>query len=636
LAQRVWPKRCQWPCDRGLTAAFMCGISGGVGPSAPSKHLLDAQLTSIEHRGPDDKGTYLNQGISLGMCRLAIVEIADGKQPAADTFDKIHIVWNGEIYNYRELRSELGQRGVHCRDTSESEVVINLYLEFGLEFINKLNGMFAIAIHDARDNSLHLIRDRIGKKPLWYSQLSDGTLLFASEVRALMLARPDRTLRTDMIAEVMQFGYINSPRSAFNEIDQLEPATVMTWRDAKLETFRYWTPNFEPKLKLGYQDALDETKQLISRAVERRLISQRPLGAFLSGGYDSTIVTAYMAKLMPEKVDTFSVGFKNPLFNEAPYASKIAKFLETNHHELIVNPDPTLILERISSILDQPFADSSIIPTYLLSEFAKKNVIVALGGDGGDEVFGGYDRYLMTPLVQHLNPFLPLIRNVLNFTKSQSNPFSKKPRGVKRHLRIKANLGERYNSIQSLIQFEEIQNYLDIEIQNFQAQDAFFTQLTKPGIRNKLDLMVRSDLLSYLPGDLMVKADLASMANGLELRSPLLDDEVVEWGLQLPKRFRIKGFETKHILKDVARSLVPANLIERPKMGFGIPRAEWLRGDLKDMTYDLLTDQTAKQRGWFNQKKVGQVLKTHMSGEDQDLTLWPMLMIELWARKWFD
>ena len=610
--------------------------SGGVGPSAPSKLLLEAQLKSIEHRGPDDQGTYFNQGISIGMCRLAIVEIAAGNQPASDFSEKIHIVWNGEIYNYRDLRSELEQRGVHCRNSSESEVVINLYLEFGIEFINKLNGMFAIAIHDARDNSLHLIRDRIGKKPLWYSQIADGTLFFASEVRALMLARPDRTLRTDMIAEVMQFGYINSPRSAFNEINQLEPATVMTWRDAKLEISRYWTPNFEPKLKIGYDEALHETKHLISRAVERRLISQRPLGAFLSGGYDSTIVTAYMAKLIPENVNTFSVGFKNPLFNEAPYALEIAKFLGTNHHELIVDPDPTLILERIAGILDQPFADSSIIPTYLLSEFARENVIVALGGDGGDEVFGGYDRYLMTPLIQQVNPLLPTIRYLFNLTKLQSNPFSKKPRDVNRHLRVKANVGERYNAIQSLIQFEEINNYLDIEIQKFQAQDSFFTELEKSGVRNKLDLMVRSDLLSYLPGDLMVKADLASMANGLELRSPLLDDEVVEWGLKLPKRFRIKGFETKHILKDVARSLVPANLIERPKMGFGIPRAEWLRGDLKEMTYDLLTDQTAKQRGWFNQKEISKVLKIHMEGEDCDLTLWPILMIELWARNWFD
>ena len=229
----------------------MCGITGGIGPSAPQQLLLDAQLKSIEHRGPDDTGTYINSGIGIGMCRLAIVEIAAGKQPASDAAEKIHIVWNGEIYNYRELRAELEQRGVHCRDSSESEVVINLYLEFGLDFINKLNGMFAIAIHDARDNSLHLIRDRMGKKPLWISQQSDGTLFFASEVRALMLARPDRTLRTEMIAEVMQYGYINAPNSAFNEIHQVPPACVISWRDGKTTTATYWVPDFDTKVDIS-------------------------------------------------------------------------------------------------------------------------------------------------------------------------------------------------------------------------------------------------------------------------------------------------------------------------------------------------------------------------------------------------
>ena len=241
----------------------MCGITGGVGVSAPSKLLLDAQLKAIEHRGPDDTGSYINQGISLGMCRLAIVEIASGKQPASDASDKINIVWNGEIYNYRELRSELEQRGIYCRDSSESEVVINLYLEFGLDFINKLNGMFAIAIHDARDNSLHLIRDRMGKKPLWISHLSDGTMFFASEVRALMLARPDRTLRTEMVAEVMQYGYINSANSAFNEISQVPPASVLTWHEGKTKIKKYWEPDFDTKVQIPYEEALEVTKKLI-------------------------------------------------------------------------------------------------------------------------------------------------------------------------------------------------------------------------------------------------------------------------------------------------------------------------------------------------------------------------------------
>jgi asparagine synthase (glutamine-hydrolysing) len=614
----------------------MCGITGGVGVSAPNKGLLDAQLKSIEHRGPDDTGTYFGEGVGLGMCRLAIVEVAAGKQPASDSSEKIHVVWNGEIYNYRELRAELEQQGVYCRDTSESEVIINLYLEFGLDFIIKLNGMFAIAIHDARDNSLHLIRDRMGKKPLWISQLSDGTIFFASEVRALMLARPNRTLRTDMISEVMQYGYINSPNSAFNEINQVNPAEILSWKSGSITKVRYWSPRFEPKNDVSYKDAVIETERLITKSIERRLISERPIGAFLSGGYDSTVVTAIMAKLMDQKVNTFSVGFADPRFNEAPFAREIANYLGTNHHELIVDPDPALMIEKISSLLDQPFADSSIIPTYLLSEHARKKVIVALGGDGGDEIFGGYDRYLLTPLVQALNPLLPAIRGVMNITRIQTNPFSRKPRGVKRHLRVKRNLAERYNSVQSLIQFGEVNTFLNVKIEDSPAQDQFMKELQRSGTKNKLDLMVRSDLSNYLPGDLMVKADLSSMANGLELRSPLLDDEVVDWGLQLPRKFKINGFETKHVLKDVARNLVPRELIERPKMGFGIPRSAWLRGDLKEMTFDLLTDQTAKQRGWFDQKEIDKLLRTHMDGLDLDIVIWPILMLELWARNWLD
>ena len=613
----------------------MCGISGGIGASAPSKQLLDAQLKSIEHRGPDDSGTYLNQEISLGMCRLAIVEIAAGKQPASDASEKIHIVWNGEIYNYRELRSELEQRGIHFRDSSESEVVINLYLEFGLDFINKLNGMFAIAIHDSRDKSLHLIRDRMGKKPLWISQLHDGTLFFASEVRALMLARPDRTLRTDMVAEVMQYGYINAPHSAFNEITQVPPASVLTWQDGKTSTQKYWEPDFDTKVQISYEEALEVTKKLIEEAVSRRLISERPLGSFLSGGYDSTVVTAYMAKLMSEKVQTYSIGFHSPQFNEAHHAKQVANYLGTNHHEEILSPDPALVVEKISNILDQPFADSSIVPTYLLAKFARENLIVALGGDGGDEVFGGYDRYLATPVMQKLNPLLGIARSGLKIAGQQSFGNARKINRVGSQLSSKASLAARYSSILSLAQPADLSALLN---PSFQTNAAEVTKLNQfeDGKLSSFDRMIRSDLYSYLPGDLLVKVDIATMVNSLELRSPLLDVNVIEWGVSLPRKYKIKGFETKHILKDVARSLVPANLIDRPKMGFGIPRAEWLRTEMKELVIDTLTDTTASQRGWLDPIQVKKVLDIHMSGQDKDNLIWPMLMLELWARTWLD
>jgi asparagine synthase (glutamine-hydrolysing) len=613
----------------------MCGITGGIGPSAPEQLLLDAQLKSIEHRGPDDSGTYLNSGVGLGMCRLAIVEIAAGKQPASDAAEQIHIVWNGEIYNYRDLRAELEGRGVRCRDSSESEVVINLYLEFGLDFINKLNGMFAIAIHDSRDNSLHLIRDRMGKKPLWISQLNDGTLFFASEVRALMLARPDRTLRTEMVAEVMQYGYINAPNSAFNEIKQVPPASVTSWREGKTTTVTYWTADFDSKIDISYKDALEVTKELIEAAVSRRLISERPLGSFLSGGYDSTVVTAYMAKLMNEKVQTYSIGFHSEAFNEAHYAKQVANYLGTNHHEEILSPDPVLIIEKISQILDQPFADSSIVPTYLLAKFARENLIVALGGDGGDEVFGGYDRYLATPVIQKLNPFLNLARAGLKLVEKRPVGKSRKTMRVGSQLSPKKSLATRYSSILSLTQPNELVTLLNSNIYSNGAETAYINQFEN-GNLTSFDRMIRSDFTGYLPGDLLVKVDTATMANSLELRSPLLDVNVVEWGVSLPRKYKVSGFETKHILKDVARSLVPAELIDRPKMGFGIPRAEWLRTGMKEMLVDTLTDSTCTQRGWFESSKVKNVVNTHMAGEDRDNLLWPMLMLELWARTWLD
>ena len=611
----------------------MCGIAGGVGPSAPSKLLLDNQLNTIKHRGPDDQGTYVNQGIALGMCRLAIVEIADGKQPASDAQDSIHLVFNGEIYNYRELRHELELDGIHCRDSSESEVIINLYLKHGLAFMSKLNGMFAIALHDQRDNSLHLIRDRMGKKPLWVSQTQDGSLFFASEVRALLPVRPDRTLRTEMVAEVMQYGYINSPNSAFNEINQVPPGSYLTWRDGRYKIARYWELDFDTKVNISYDEALEVTKELIEAAVSRRLISERPLGSFLSGGYDSTVVTAYMAKLMSEKVQTYSIGFHSAQFNEAHHAKQVANYIGTNHHEEILNPDPALVVETISQVLDQPFADSSIVPTYLLAKFARENLIVALGGDGGDEVFGGYDRYLATPALQLANPVLGLARSSLNFLGKQSVGNTRKINRVGSQLSPKSSLAHRYSSILSLAQPHELSTLLTKDFQSNGAEQGSISNFNL-GKLSSFDRIIRSDLQAYLPGDLLVKVDIATMANSLELRSPLLDVNVVEWGISLPRKYKIKGFETKHILKDVARSLVPADLIDRPKMGFGIPRAEWLRTDMKEMVSDLLTDQVAVNRGWFNQIEVKKTLDLHMNGTDKDQILWPILMLELWARNW--
>jgi asparagine synthase (glutamine-hydrolysing) len=438
-----------------------------------------------------------------------------------------------------------------------------------------------------------------------------------------------------MIAEVMQYGYINSPNSAFNEIHQVPPASVSSWCDGKIRTSTYWAADFETKINISYEEALETTKELIEAAVSRRLISERPLGSFLSGGYDSTVVTAYMAKLMQEKVQTYSIGFHSAQYNEAHHAKQVANYLGTNHHEEILSPDPALLVEKISHVLDQPLADSSIVPTYLLAKFAREKLIVALGGDGGDEVFGGYDRYLATPILQGMNPILGFAKFGLGLVDKKVLGKGRKINRASSQLNQKDSLAHRFSSIHSLAQPENLSTLLVPAFNSKIASDRFLNEFNK-GELSSFDRMIRSDQTSYLPGDLLVKVDIATMANSLELRSPMLDVNVVEWGASLPRKYKIRGFETKHILKDVARSLVPAELIDRPKMGFGIPRAEWLRTGMKEMVIDTLTDTTATQRGWFNTSEVKKVIDNHMVGEDKDNLLWPMLMLELWARTWLD
>jgi asparagine synthase (glutamine-hydrolysing) len=612
----------------------MCGIAGGVGPSAPSLQALEAQLTKLEHRGPDDRGTYVNQGISLGMCRLAIVEIAAGKQPFESADGKIKIVFNGEIYNYRELREDLVALGHEFNGASESEVIIAAYRQYGPDFPNHLSGMFAIALFDQANDALVLVRDRVGKKPLWFSKRADGSILFASEVKALLVALPNRTLRKGVVAEVMQFGYVNAPNSAFTEIRQIPPATMAIWHHGDWSMRTYWQSDYETEIQISYQEALVETKNQIEAAVARRMISERPMGAFLSGGYDSTVVTALMAKLSSQTVKTYSIGFDHPQYNEAEYASAVAKHLGTDHHQEIVKPDPALILQELATSLDQPFADSSYIPTYLLAKYARQEVTVALGGDGGDEVFGGYDRYVAAPLMQRANYLLAIAKPIAAVLSKGDAVNERKLKRIVSQLQAHPSLAARYASIMSLTQPSQIARLLKPEFNLAGANDVYINDFKRVGVRDSLHAMIRSDFEHYLPGDLLVKADLATMANSLELRSPLLDHQVIEWANSLPAKFKVAGRESKHILKDIARTLVPAELIDRPKMGFAIPRADWLRNELRQVTHDLLTDEVARSRGWFDQHEIHKILSEHQNGQDRDSIIWPALCLELWARNW--
>ncbi|MDP1720432.1 MAG: asparagine synthase (glutamine-hydrolyzing) [Candidatus Nanopelagicaceae bacterium] len=614
----------------------MCGIAGGVGVNAPKKEFFGSVLDSIDHRGPDERGTFFDSGVALGICRLAIIDVGTGQQPVANEAKTIHLVFNGEIYNYKSLREVLASKGHKFRSNGDSEVIVHLYEEYGLDFVQKLNGMFAIAIWDQRTETLLLVRDRMGKKPLWYSLQPDGTLLFASEVKALIAAGVKSTLRAEAISEVLSFGYVNAPRSAFNEINQIPPASMGTWQNGSMVTSKYWSPDFSREKKVSFEDAVERTKELIKESVERRLISERPLGSFLSGGYDSSVVTAYMTQLVSGKVRTFSIGFDDPRYDESKYAREVAHYLGTEHIEEKLSPDPALLLQQLSRSLDQPFADSSIIPTFMLAKFARQEVVVALGGDGGDEVFGGYDRYLATPMMQRWNAAMALAAPLGKRVAMREGISNRKVRRILSQIKPYPSLASRYRGVISLGSDSELSALISPNFKSNRAPQEFERDFARDGARDDLSRMLRSDLEWYLPGDLLVKADMATMANSLEVRSPLLDHEIVEWTSSLPSEFKVKGRETKHLLKEIARSLLPSELVDRPKMGFAIPRADWLRTGLSTMTYDLLTDSTARNRGWFVQTEVEKVLADHKAGHDRDNLIWPMLMLELWARNWLD
>jgi asparagine synthase (glutamine-hydrolysing) len=496
--------------------------------------------------------------------------------------------------------------------------------------------MFAIALYDETKEELLLIRDRVGKKPLCYSILSSKTIYFASETKALLEILPTKTLRKSALTEVMTFGYVLGPETVFSEIAFLPPGHIGKFKNGIWEIQKYWEPNYEETIKIDYSEAKEETKRLIFKSVEKRLMSERPLGAFLSGGIDSTVITAMMSQISPGYVNTFSIGFKDKNYDESRYAESIAKFLGTNHKTKVVDPNPLALIEKISKTLDQPFADSSIIPTFELAEFAVKDVVVALGGDGGDEVFGGYDRYRAAPALQKFNSILSLLGPVGPILSKSGLINSRRVKRLLSEMESKPNLTASYRSIMSLTKPKLLQNLLDPIFFDKRIIDSFDEDFDLTRTKDDLSKMLRSDFLRYLPGDLLVKADLASMAHGLELRSPLLDVHLIEWVNSLPSHFKIKGSETKHILKDIARELVPSKLIDRPKMGFAIPRTSWLRNELREISYDLLTDSVAKDRGWFNQREVKNTLDSHSKGSDLDSVIWPMLMLELWARNWLD
>jgi asparagine synthase (glutamine-hydrolysing) len=614
----------------------MCGIAGGVGAFSPTKDQLAFQLRQLEHRGPDNKGSIFGSNYSLGMCRLSINEVSNGIQPVSDIENKVHLVFNGEIYNYKKIFDSLDHDFKKNYSRTEANVIIALYNKYNQNFVEYLDGMFAIALYDEKQKKLILARDRIGKKPLLYSKISTDTLIFASEAKALYKLLPNKTLNQRAISDVMTLGYVPGPNTAIEEIKNIPPGCIGIFQESKLEISKYWSLNFETNNEIKYKEAKDTTKKLITNAIEKRLISERPIGSYLSGGIDSTVVTSIMAQLSTNYVESFSIGFSNKNYDETQFSKLIAHEIGVSHNEKIIQSDPSLILEKLSFTLDLPFADSSIIPTYLLSEFASQKVVVVLGGDGGDEVFGGYERYRSAPILQKLSPILKYFSPLRSILLNSNLTNNRRLKRLIEEMTQSTSLADKYLSIMSLTKGSQISRIVNSDHLNYGDLEEFKENFCKIMAENDLSLMINSDFNYYLSGDLLVKADMASMAHGIELRSPLLDYKLIEWVNQLPSSYKIKGSKTKFILKDIASDLVPYHLVNRPKMGFAIPRAEWLRTGLKEITNDLLRDKTALNRGWFNNSEVLNCINLHNNGKDMDSVLWPMLMLELWARNWLD
>lgn len=619
----------------------MCGIAGRVGIDAGDHDRIRRMTATLEHRGPDEDGFFVAAGVELGMRRLAIIDVERGRQPATDEQGSVQVILNGEIYNFIDLRRELDALGHTFSSSSDTEVIAHAYEEWGNTCVQRLHGMFAFAIWDSRTQELLLARDRLGKKPLLYARLPDGGIIFASEARAIMQSGWDAQPDFDALNHILAFGYAPINGSAFRGIASVPPAHTLTWHHNQIHLDRYWTLDWSAPESMSLPDAIEGSEDLIRRAVDRRLVSERPLGVFLSGGIDSTVVAALANEAHSEPISTFTVSFGDPRFDEASHAAAVANVLGTDHHTIPVVADPAFVADELPRIFDQPFADSSAIPTYLLAKFARKHIVVALGGDGGDETFTGYDRYLAAPRLQRLNSLLTVAQPLSGPTaRLASLTGDRRLHRVARALHGCASLSDRYVALMTLTpvaQRQDLWNSNAVSAQTLAQPEARFQDLwSSVDATADIDRMVAVDLNSYLPGDLLVKADIATMAASLELRSPLLDTSVLEFAATIPWQLRTHKGVSKYILKQIAYRYVPEEILNRPKMGFGIPRARWLRHELKDVVHDVLLGKTASQRGWFNAAAIAAIVNQHQKGVDRDSILWPLLMIELWARTWID
>jgi asparagine synthase (glutamine-hydrolysing) len=601
----------------------------------------------IAHRGPDEDGFYIKENVALAMRRLAIIDLAGGQQPIFNADRTKAIIFNGEIYNFQQLRADLEKRGHKFYTNSDTEAIVHLYDEFGADCVQHLRGMFAFAIWDENDKSLFVARDRVGKKPLLYSHQPNGDLIFGSEFQAI-LSHPSvsREVDYEAIDSYLSYLCVPAPQTAFKSIRKLEPGHWLRWKNGEIETERYWQPVFSKKIKVSEAEAEEETLRILRESTRLRMISEVPLGAFLSGGVDSSVVVALMAEASEKPIKTFSIGFEEQDFSELKYAKRVAEHVGAEYHEFIVKPDALEILPTLVEHYGEPYADSSAIPTYYVSKETRKYVTVALNGDGGDESFAGYERHAAMRIAETYHRLPEVLRKTLIETPINLIPTSEiersRVRDVKRFLQA-ASLPktERYFRWMSTFNREAKK---DLYTENFsrkiannnpsQLLEKWFVKANGSGI---LDTTLLTDQMTYLPNDLLVKVDIASMANSLEARSPFLDHHVIEYAASLPENIKAKKTETKSFLKKIAARLVPREVVYRRKMGFGVPIGKWFRGEMKDFARGILLSEKSLNRGIVRSEMIEKYVREHTNAErDHAFQLWTLLMLELWFQRFID
>ncbi|MCC6526351.1 MAG: asparagine synthase (glutamine-hydrolyzing) [Polyangiaceae bacterium] len=597
---------------------------------------LGSMCAAMRHRGPDDEGIHVDGEVGLGMRRLSIIDLAGGHQPICNEDGRVWAVLNGEIYNYRELRADLERRGHRFATASDTETIVHLYEDEGRRCVERLRGMFAFAVWDAPKRTLLVARDRLGIKPLYFAS-TGARLCFASELKALCALR-DIPRRVDPAALNHLLAFLTTPadRSILAGVRKLEPAHLFVAEPGRAPRIeRYWDVHFAPDTRSSPAELEAELVHRLEEATRMHMVSDVPVGAFLSGGIDSSTVVAMMARASSRPVKTFSVGFAEPDFDELGYARLVARAFGTEHHEMVLEPDVLPSLEDLVWHLDEPFGDSSAIPTYLVSKMAGAEVRVVLSGDGGDELFAGYERYLVEKRERRFDP-LPRAVHRLSGQVSAALPSWARGRRLLGHHALVGS--ERYLDAGTLFSLRERRRLIGSDlVATLDADEParLATALMRPGA-HWLSALQEFDLHAYLPLDILTKVDRMSMAHSIEARVPLLDHELVELCARIPPSLQLRGTTSKYLLKRAMRGVLPESILRRPKQGFAVPLGRWFRGKLHDVARDVLLCDTARQRGFLEPDAVREVLDAPLRGRDLDLHTWTLLDFELWCRQYLD